>query len=178
LTKPEEPVAKLRRPAVLSILMGDLTRECVARRVIASHTTSMPTGSRHAPSAASALPITPLRSGISKRTRQKRFVEAAFFARRHRKEKLSIIVPHNDLAVNVEIENSFQQMPGYTPSSFVASFIILRSHLLMARLVGLERSRGRCRVDKWRLWIVMTGCVLISMDKNARADSTERTESA
>jgi hypothetical protein len=100
---------------------------------------------------------------------------SGFFCPAAQKEKFSIIVPHNDLAVNVEIENSFQQMPGYTPSSFempgytpssfVASFIILRSDLLMARLVGLERSRGRCRVDKWRLWIVTTGCVLISMDK-------------
>jgi hypothetical protein len=65
------------------------------------------------------------------------------FARRHKKRKLAVILPHNDLSVNVEIEDSFNKCSMISISVFQSRGIIfsLRSNLLRSKFHSPSASR-------------------------------------
>jgi len=142
LTRLRDPVAKLHRSAERSILIVDWVGEGIASRTIALHTLIL-TGIKHAAPATRAMPISTPRGGIGNQPRRddssKRIT--FFCPAAQNKEKLSVIVPHNDLPVNVEIEDSFNKCSQTLPIRLLARplyEIIFNRHsnLLMSRSIG------------------------------------------
>jgi hypothetical protein len=87
--------------------------------------------------------------------------QIASFCPAARRRKLPLILPYNDLSVNVEIEESFNKCSATALSVSQIRCIIfnLRSNLLYVDIHFLlrlsTRSRIRCRQHQRRAWIVI-----------------------